>query len=184
MPTTQPNQLELALDAAVPAQGYGIKVTRALQKHRSCRRTLEKVRYVRRFFPELDGVSLKIGLTRTSSGMAVPGGYEIWLNPFHVSNHTIAHELVHLLQRRGTNIPQGERSCDVYSLARHWTLNDVNPSYVKIPPVLLEIDGTLAPAAAALVFRTAAESIRMKQEGLRNYIAWFEARLRESAGRL
>jgi len=181
MPTTQSNQLELAIDAAVP-RGYGIRVTRALQKHRSCRRTLEKVGYVRRFFPELDGVSLKIGLTRSSSGMAVPGGNEIWLNPFHVSNHTIAHEFVHLLQRRGTDVPQGERSCDLFSLARHWTLNDVNPSYVKVPPALLENDGTLAPRTAALVYHTAVESIRKKREGMRNYIAWFEARLRESAG--
>ncbi len=182
MPTTQSSQLELAFDAVAPGASGGIKVTRALRRHRSCQKILEKVRYVRRFFPELDGVSLKVGLTRSSSGMAVPGGYEIWINPFQVSHHTIAHELVHLLQCRGADVPQGERSCDLFSLARHWTLNDVSPNYVKIPPSLLEIDGTLAPPAALLVFRTAVDAIEKRRLGLRNYIAYFEALLRRSSG--
>ncbi len=178
MSTATTRQFELALDTAVGPGGYGIKVTRALQKHRSCNRILEKVRYVRRFFPELDGMRLKVGLTRTSSGMAVPGGHEIWLNPFLISNHTISHELIHLLQRRGTVFPQGERSCDVFSLARHWTLNDVGPNYVKLPPTLLEIDGTLAPRAARIVYEAAVDAVTKRQEGLRNYIAYFELRLR------
>jgi hypothetical protein len=113
--------------------------------------------------------------------MAVPGGYEIWLNPFQMSYHTIAHEFVHLLQRRGTGIPQGERSCDVFSLARHWTLNDVGPNYVKIPPTLIETDGTLAPAAARVVHQVAADAVEKRRSGLRNYIAYFESRLRTIA---
>jgi hypothetical protein len=175
--TTSP-QLELALNIARGPKENILEVTRVLQNHRSCNRILERVRYVRRYFPELDGNRLKIGLTKASSGMAVPGGYEIWLNPFQVSYHTVAHEFVHLLQREGSGIPQGERSCDVFALARHWTLNDVNPSYVKLPAELLEVDGTLAPTAAKVVYGVAAEAIEKRRQGLRNYIAYFESHLR------
>ena len=159
-------------------------MTRALRAHRSCNRTLEKVRYVLRYFPEFADKQIKVGLTRAASGMAIPGGLEIWLNPFRVAHHTIAHELVHLLQRTGVGIPQGERSCDVFSLARHWTLNDVAPSYVKIPPHLLEADGSLPPATARVVYEAAVEAVELRQKGLRRYIAWFESRLRNAAASL
>lgn len=153
-------------------------VTRALGAHRGCNRTLEKVRYVMRFFPEIEGKKIKVGLTRAASGMAVPGGYEIWLNPFRITYHTIAHELVHLLQRTGSDVPHGERSCDLFALARHWTLNDVTPSYVKIPASLAEADGTLPESAARLVYAAAVQALELRREGVRRYIAWFEERLR------
>jgi len=174
-------QFELDLFSRGRASRPALETTRALRSHRSCRRVLERVHYVRRFFPELDDTTLRVGLTRAASGMAVPGGSEIWLNPSHVSNHTIAHEMVHLLQKRDLGIPQGERACDVYSLARHWTLNDVNPSYVRIPPALLNPDGTLPPEGAQLVQRAAAASVSERGGGVRNYIALFEERLREWA---
>ena len=173
------NQLELALpvpEAHDPAGG--VVVTRALGSHRGCNRTLAKVRYVMRYFPEIGGRQIKVGLTRAASGMAVPGGYEIWLNPFRVSYHTIAHELVHLLQRTGGDVPLGERSCDLFSLARHWTLNDVVPSYVQIPARLVESNGTLPAATSRAVYDAAVEALELRRGGLRRYIAWFEERLR------
>lgn len=148
-----------------------------MRKHRSCNQILEKVIYVRRFFPELDGLEIKVGLTRAASGMAIAGGNEMWLNPFRTSYHTIAHEFVHLLQRRGTGIPQGEKSCDVFALARHWTLNDLGPNYVKLPPSLVEVDGTLSSSAARLVYETAIDAVNKRQAGLRRYIAYFESQL-------
>lgn len=166
------------------ADAGGVVVTRALRSHRSCNRTLAKLRYVLRYFPEFDGRQIKVGLTRAASGMAVPGGFEIWVNPFRVAHHTIAHELVHLLQRTGGGVPQGERSCDLHSLARHWTLNDVAPSYVKIPPHLVSADGSLPPAAARFVYDTAVEALELKSCGLRRYIAWFEEKLRSAAAAL
>ncbi len=178
-------QLELALSIRpVPTDAGGMAVTRALRSHRSCNRTLEKVRYVLRYFPEFGERGIKVGLTRAASGMAVPGGFEIWLNPFRVAHHTIAHELVHLLQRTGGCVPQGERSCDLFSLARHWTLNDVAPSYLKMPARLVETDGTLLPETARVVYEAAAEAVELRQKGLRRYIAWFEERLRAAADRL
>jgi hypothetical protein len=182
-PVPGSSQLELALEAADrrdDAAG-GMVVTRALRSHRSCNRTLEKVRYVLRYFPELSDKRIKVGLTRAASGMAVAGGCEIWLNPFRTPYHTISHELVHLLQRSGTDIPQGERSCDVYSLARHWTLNDVTPNYVQVPPQLVEVDGTLAPRSARIVYDAALEALAQKKNGLRRYITYFEESLRRTA---
>jgi hypothetical protein len=173
-------QLEFVLEPK-PASG-GVVVTRVLRAHRSCNRTIEKVHYVLRYFPELEGKRLKVGLTRAASGMAVPGGNEIWLNPFRVSYHTIAHELVHLLQRSGAGLPVGERSCDVYSLARHWTLNDVAPNYVKVPAAMLEVDGTLSPRSARIVYEVAAEALEKREGGFRRYIAFFESRVRELCG--
>jgi len=67
----------------------------------------------------------------------------------------------------------------VFSLARDWTLNDVNPSYVKVPTSLLQPDGTLHPRGARVVHRVAAEAVARRCDGLRNYIAHFESRLRE-----
>ena len=91
------------------------------------------------------------------------------------------HELVHLLQKRDLGIPQGERSCDVFSLARDRTLNDVNPSYVKVPARLLTPDGRLTPGGARLLHEVAVDAVSRRSGGLRNYIALFESRLRELA---
>jgi hypothetical protein len=154
-------------------------VTRPLRDHRSCNRLMSRLHYVRRYFPELDGETIKVGLTKSASGMAVPGSNELWLNPTHITYHTIAHELVHLLQGREAGVPQGERSCDVFSLARHWTLNDVCPSYVKVPHTLMDTRGVLSEEAARLVFDVASEAVRRRHNGMRNYITFFETRLDE-----
>lgn len=180
MPATLP-QLELDLFAPRRPQRAAVVVTRALRGHRGCNRVLERVRYVRRFFPELDGDTIKVGITRAASGMAVPGGNEIWLNPSHPSYHTIAHEFIHLLQKRGLDIPQGERACDVFSLARDWTLNDVAPSYVRVPAGALRPDGTITSAGARLVHRVATDALERRRAGMRNYISWFESQLRDVA---
>lgn len=150
-----------------------------LQRHRRCSAIVRRIRYVRRFFPELDGLSLRVGLTRAASGMAVMGGTEIWFNPSQTSYHTIAHELVHLLQTRDCGVPQGERSCDVFSLARHWTLNDVPPSYVKTPASFISENGGISEAGAHLLFDAANEAVARRAAGMRNYIQFFERRLQD-----
>jgi len=163
-------------DTAAPS----FTVTRPLRSHRKCNHIIRRVTYVRSYFPELDGVTVKIGLTRAASGMAVMGGCEIWLNPARTSYHTIAHEFVHLLQTSAFGVPQGEKSCDVFSLARHWTLNDVPPSYVKIPAELIDLDGKIRAEGARLLCDVAQEAVLRRAEGLRSYIAFFEKRLREA----
>jgi hypothetical protein len=122
----------------------------------------------------LEGETITVGLTRAASGMAVPGGSRIWLNPSRLSHHTIAHELIHLLQRRDLGIPSGEKACDVFSLARHWTLNDDRPSYVRTPVTIMGGGELVSEAVARMLFEVAAESLLRRAQGHRHYIAYFE----------
>jgi hypothetical protein len=151
-------------------------LTRPLRRHRLRAGVVRKIRYVETFFPELKGRTLRIGLTRSANGLAVAGGTEIWFNPAGLSHHTIAHEFTHLLQGR-PGLPTGERSCDVFCLARHWTLNDAVPNYVRIPKTLVDEKERLAEAGAKLIFTVASEAVHNRSKGLRNYIAWFESEL-------
>lgn len=171
-----PAQLELSLFSRARDASGSFTVTRVLKRHRAHQAILRKLAYVRRFFPELDGIVIRVGLTRAASGMAVPGGREIWFNPAHISFHTIAHEFVHLLQGE-MGVPRSERSCDLHSLARHWTLNDTRPCYVRIPNAFLDDTNRLTAAAARIVYDQAVEGLRRHAGGERRYIKGFEERL-------
>jgi len=174
--------LQLAFDFFEEKRSGLFQATRPLQKHRYCNKVLKRLSYARRFFPELGDRKIRVGLTRVASGMAIPGGHEIWFNPNQISYHAIAHEFVHLLQGNH-NIPSGERSCDVFSLARHWTLNDTAPYYVHVPRHFMDSDGNILPPYARLIYEVAKRSIEMKQNGTRNYIAYFERTLASSGER-
>ncbi len=171
-------QLELDLLSHVNAPPPRVVASRVLQKHRLRNDVLRRVAYVRRYFPELEGETITVGLTRAASGMAIPGGTQIWLNPSRLSYHTIAHELMHLLQRRELGIPSGEKACDVFSLARHWTLNDERPSYARVPVEIFDAAGRLADREARLVFAVAREAVVLRGRGMRTYISFFEHELR------
>jgi hypothetical protein len=170
-------QLELLFLSQADVAPPRMLVSAVLQRHRSKNEVLRMVAYVRRYFPELDSETVTVGLTRAASGMAVPGGKRIWLNPSRLSYHTISHELIHLLQCRDLAIPAGEKACDVFSFARHWTLNDERPSYVKVPREIVDERGRFNEANAKLLFAVAREAITQRNRGLRNYISFFEAEL-------
>lgn len=171
-----PDQLRLSFaERASDLAGLFVP-TRPLLKHRRRDFVLKKLHYVRRFFPEFGGQTIRVGLTRVASGMAVAGGNELWFNPTHISHHTIAHEFIHLLQGKG-GLPTGEKSCDLFSLARHWTLNDTAPYYVKIPPELVDKWGKIRPAHARLIFEVARHAVELRRSGKRHYIAYFEKAL-------
>ncbi len=156
----------------------GFVFTRPLARHRYLNGLVRKLHYVRRFFPELDGKPIKVGLTRAASGMAVPGGDQLWINPAQTSYHTLTHEFVHLLQ--GTHgVPAGERSCDVFALARHWTLIDSPPYYVRRPVAYHTTRGEIRPGCAMLIYSVARRAVDMRKTGLRNYIAYFEKALKQ-----
>ena len=170
-------QLELSFLSAPDVAPPRVVASSVLRKHRAKNDVLRSVAYVRRYFPELDGETVVVGLTRAASGMAVPGGTRIWLNPSRLSYHTVSHELVHLLQCRDLEIPAGEKACDVFSFARHWTLNDERPSYVKVPREIVDERGRFNEAGAKLVFAVAREAVTQRAKGMRNYISFFEAEL-------
>ena len=106
----------------------------------------------------------------------LPGGEQLWINPAQTSYHSLAHELVHLLQGQD-DIPSGERSCDVFALARHWTLNDSPPYYVRLPTEYLTTGGKIRPECARLIYNVARRAVEKREAGVRNYISHFEKTL-------
>ena len=153
--------------------GADLLPTSALLRHPSCARVLAQVRQVRSFFPELDGTGIKVGLTRRAAGFAAKEEPHIWINPRRLTRHTIAHEFVHLLQFRGL-IPTGERSADLYALARHPVLADDLPCYLRIPRSLATADAASRAVAPGLLYSVAVEALERRGEGLRTYLLWFE----------
>jgi hypothetical protein len=138
---------------------------------------------VRDHFPELEGVTVRVGLTkrRTVLGLASLGETPmIWIRPRRIRRFAIAHELTHLLHARGL-VPGGEKTCDLYTLARSHAYVDVAPFYLKVPPVFH--DG----GAECLVPKTAAETLHaLAREAThgrsaRAAIHRFERRAREAA---
>ncbi len=141
-------------------------------------RALRELEAVRVHFPELDGVPVRVGLTkrRTILGLAAVGGAPmIWIRPRRIRRFAIAHELTHLLQARGL-VPGGEKSCDLFALARTSAYVDVSPFYLRIPARLLVpgSDGALRPGVAPVLHRLAREAVEGRTA--RAALAWFERR--------
>lgn len=134
------------------------------------------IRQVRLFFPELDGTSIKVGLTRSAAGFASRDEPWIWINPYRLTRHTIAHEFVHMLQWRG-HAPTGEKSADLFALARHPMLADDAPWYLKTPASIHRAPASWKPGISALLHELAAEALRRREDGLRTYLHWFETEL-------
>ncbi len=169
-----PGEPPVAVSDTESAAPRDVVATGPLRNHPRGPLVLSQVRYVRRFFPELDGLVLTIGLTRSAAGFAEIEGQKLWLNPRRLALHTIAHELVHLLQGRGL-VPGGERSCDLFALARDVSLVDAFPFYLKLPARLADPSGLgLRPGVAASLHQLAAAAIARRSAGERRYIAWFE----------
>ena len=133
-------------------------------------------------FPELDGVSLRIRMKRLRSAIAQydhrsqrididPSNFEP--DPNHLLPSVLAHETMHALQYFDRTIPFGERSCDIYTLAR--LPDEMFPRtrdfYVKVPQKVL-------CSRPDLIRTKAREALERRSSGVRNYIVWFENELR------
>jgi hypothetical protein len=137
---------------------------------------------VRDHFPELDDVTVRVGLTKRRSvlGLASLGETPmIWIRPRRIHRCAIAHELTHLLQARKL-LPGGEKTCDVYTLARSPLLIDIAPFYLKVPERFHEggRDRRVPPAAAAALHAIAREATAGRSA--RAAIICFEKRARAS----
>src|SRR5207249_3365804 len=73
-------------------------------------RIRERLEFVRRFFPELDELTIHVGLAQKRGvlgwGSLDPERPGVWVRPRRLASFTIAHEFTHLLQARGL-VPMG-----------------------------------------------------------------------------
>jgi hypothetical protein len=133
---------------------------------------------VRDHFPELQGLTVKVGLTKRRSvlGLASLGATPmIWIRPRRIHRFALAHELTHLLQARKL-VPGGEKTCDLFALARSAEYVDVAPFYLKVPPRFHEGGRERrVPAAAALALHGLAREA-LEGRSARSAIHRFEAR--------
>jgi len=146
-------------------------------------RILEYLEFARRFFPELEGVNIRVGLAQKRGvlgwGSLDPERPGVWVRPRQLQLFTIAHEYTHLLQARGL-VPRGERQCDLWALARSPLLIDSPPNYLKLPRSLRR--GRPTNDQAHALCAAAREAIAARAEGDRRYLARFEAALAEAFG--
>ncbi len=144
-------------------------------------RIRERVEFVRRFFPELDALTVRVGLAQKrgvlgwgSMDAERPG---IWVRPRRLEYFTIAHELTHLLQARGL-VPRGERACDLWALARTPLVVDSAPGYLKVPRGLRH--RRLTHEESTLLCRAARRAIEAREAGDRRYLLRFEREVAEA----
>lgn len=143
-------------------------------------RIVEYIEATRRHFPELDGVTIRVGLAQKRGvlgwGSMDPERPGIWVRPRKLQLFTVAHEMTHLLQARGL-VPRGERQCDLYALARSPHLIDHAPNYLRMPRALRR--GALTYEQALALYEAAKRAIAAREAGDRRYLKHFEAEIEE-----
>ena len=147
------------------------------------RRIHERAEFARYFFPELDGITIRLGLAQKRGvlgwGSLDPAAPGIWVRPRRLEYFTIAHELTHLLQARNL-VPRGERQCDLWALARSPMLIDTTPSYLKLPRGMR--GRPLSSAQAGALCEAARRAIAAREAGERRYLMRFERELKALPG--
>jgi len=165
-------QLALELGPARPRWSFSRRVLVSPHRARIC----ERLEFVRRFYPELDGTTVRVGMALKRGvlgwGSLDPDRPGVWVRPRRLEYFTIAHEFTHLLQARG-EVPRGERACDLWALARSPLLVDSPPGYLELPPTLAR-KRQVTPGDAALLSERARAAIAARANGDRRYLARFE----------
>jgi len=160
------------------------RFSRLVERSPHAARIRERIEFVRSFFPELDGITVRVGIARKRGvlgwGSLDPDQPGIWVRPRRLDHFTIAHELTHLLQARGL-VPRGERACDLYALARTPLVADHPPSYLRLPAALRRLR-RLLPQQAATLTTLARQAIEARTQGDRRYLKRFEESARACFG--
>ena len=143
-------------------------------------RIRERLEFVRRFFPEIESLTVRVGLAEKRGilgwGSLDPARPGVWVRPRRLDYFTIAHEFTHLLQAREL-VPRGERACDLYALARSPLLIDHPPGYLRLPRALMR--RKLDYPIAQRLFESARRAIAARDRGERRYLLRFEREVRE-----
>ncbi len=170
---------QLAMDLGPERPRWTFSRLIAGSPHQS--RIVEHLEFARRFFPELDGITIHIGQAKKRGvlgwGSLDPERPGIWVRPRQLYLFTIAHEFTHLLQARNL-VPRGERQCDLFALARTPLLIDHAPGYLALPMALRR--GRPNPHVAQMLCDCARAAIAAREAGDRRYLQHFE---REVAAR-
>jgi hypothetical protein len=160
------------------------RFSRLVERSPHAARIRERIEFVRSFFPELDGITVRVGIAKKRGvlgwGSLDPDQPGIWVRPRRLDHFTIAHELTHLLQARGL-VPRGERACDLYALARTPLVADHPPSYLWLPAELRR-RRRLLPQQAATLSTLARQAIEARTRGDRRYLKRFEESARACFG--
>ena len=170
-------QLTIDLGAIAPRWTFSRLVLRSPHE----RRIRERLEFVRRFFPDLEGFTIHVGIAKKRGvlgwGSLDPERPGVWVRPRLLHYFTIAHEFTHLLQARRL-VPHGERACDLWALARSPLLIDSAPNYLKLPRSLRG-RRTLESWHRDALHQAARGAIAARDAGDRRYLLRFE---REMAG--
>ena len=173
---------QIVMDFGPPRPRWDLSRLVERSPHRS--RILERLEFVRRFFPELADGTVRVGLAQKRGvlgwGSLDPERPGVWVRPRRLSYFTIAHEFTHLLQARRL-VPGGERACDLWALARSPLINDVPPSYLRLPGSLRR-GRRLDPGQATFLCEAARRAIAARESGERRYLLLFESEVREALG--
>lgn len=171
---------QLAFDLGPESPRWSL--SRLVQRSPYRDRILERVEFVRRFFPEMDGTTIRLGLAQKPGvlgwGSLDPDQPGIWVRPKRLDYFTIAHEFTHLLQARRL-VPGGERQCDLFALARSPLLIDAPPGYLRLPRALRTLRTLSAPQATYLC-EAARRAVDARASGERRYLLRFEHEIAEA----
>lgn len=171
-------QLSLPFEDGEPRWRF----SRLVARSRHFERVRARLERVRRHFPELEGVAIRVGFARRRGilgwGSLDPERPGIWIRPLRLHDFTIAHELTHLLQARGL-VPRGERACDLHALARSPELIDALPAYLRLPAALR--GRAVDRALAARLHGAAERALALRAAGSRRYLRVFERALEDGS---
>ena len=124
-------------------------------------------------FPELSPTEIKFSYT---NGFACAMTCKATKSKFNIGYNTnkplyyavLGHELMHFAQEF-TKIPSGEAACDVYTLARSNLFTDYPPSYIDLPPKVIENWSNYAHDVQKLCV----ESLEVRKHN-KMYIKWLK----------
>lgn len=152
-------------------------LTKPMAASRLRQRAMARLELVRSHFPELESVTVRVGRTKSRRAHAWasldPAFPAIWIKPGALPLFTAAHELTHLLQAKGL-VPRGEKTADLFALARHPELIDKPPTYIRVPRLLFGLDGTPRRGTREMLHQAANRAIAESGGHPRRAIRLFE----------
>jgi len=153
-----------------------IILTGPLRNHPKKEKVMKDVVAVLAKFQEMQGKILTVGVTKNGGGHASFEDFKININPDSklYSFNTIAHELTHLLQSF-TDIPHGEKACEIWTYARDEMFLDDAPVYLQIPESVVKDWERYKLCVRELCI----DAIERRKNGLRRYIAWLESEIKK-----